>query len=401
MTSNHNLSSRIIILTEHFWPSTGATSQLITDLADDLSCSGINPLILTSTSGDTSRGAYHVIRLSGYIHDSVGILGKLLVGASFFFRSIVWLLFNNDNNDPLLIVSNPPFIGIVGLVLKLLRRKRYLFLLQDVFPRSASLSGILPSRGPLFAFWTFLIRQVIAHSDSTIVLSDSMLARCVAEFGFKSKLITIPNWSVIPDTNIVSRANSLAKKWGVCHEFTVQYSGNFGRMHDILTILEAARLLKQYPVKFLFVGGGAKVPQITRYSSVYKLDNVLLKDYQSRALLPKSLAACDVSIVSLIPGAEDTVAPSKLYGILSSRKPVILISSLNSEQANLIRDYECGLVVEQGDVLSLVEAILKFQSDKTRLKTMSENSYHAYTYQFGRAQSIKEYVRLIRSTFGQ
>lgn len=400
MTSNHKLSLRITILTEHFWPSTGATSQLITDLADDLSCSGINPLILTSTSGDNNRGAYQVMRLSSHIHDSVGILGKLVVGASFFFRSIAWLLFNNDNNDPMLIVSNPPFIGIAGLILKFLRRKRYLFLLQDVFPRSASLSGILPSRGPIFACWRFLIRQVIAHSDSTIVLSDSMLARCVAEFGYQNKLITIPNWSIVPDMNIESRDNPVAKEWGVCHEFTVQYSGNFGRMHDVLTILEAARLLKQYPVKFLFVGGGAKASQITRYCSVYNLENVLLKDYQPRALLPQSLAACDVSIVSLIPGAEDTVAPSKLYGILSSRKPVILISSLNSEQANLIRDFQCGLVVEQGDVLSLVEAILKFQSDKARLKTSSENSYYAYTSQFGRTQSINKYVRLIRSTFG-
>ena len=400
MNPNHNPSLRIIILTEHFWPSTGATSQLITDLADDLSCSGINPLILTSTSGDNNRGTYPVIRLAGHIHDSVGILGKLLVGTSFFLRSISWLLFTKDNNDPILIVSNPPFIGIVGLILKLLRRKRYLFLLQDVFPRSASLSGILPSMGPVFEFWRFLISQVIAHSDSTIVLSESMLARCVVEFGYMSKLTTIPNWSVIPDMNIESRANLVAKEWGVCHDFTVQYSGNFGRMHDILTILEAARLLKQYPVKFLFVGGGAKAAQITRYCSVYNLENVLLKDYQPRALLPKSLAACDVSIVSLIPGAEDTVALSKLYGILSSRKPVILISSLNSEQANLIRDSECGLVVEQGDVLSLVEAILRLQSDTTRLKALSENSYHAYTSQFGRAQSIKKYVRLIRSTFG-
>ena len=127
------------------------------------------------------------------------------------------------------------------------------------------------------------------------------------------------------------------------------------------------------------------------------MTNVLVIPYQPRSLLADSLSACDVSVVSLIPGAEDTVAPSKFYGIIASSRPVILISSHQCELASTILEHQCGFVVEQGDVLALRQKILDLKSNYRLVTQMSENAMQLYEKQYGRSRSVSEYFQLLRS----
>ena len=383
----------IIILTEHFSPSTGATAQLVTDLADYLDHNGARLRVITSTRG-FSPHPYPILRLCGPNNVSNNIITKIINGLLFVFGTTFWLLLNIQKSQSLFIVSNPPFIGLIGVVLSALKGTRYIFLFQDVFPRSASLTGILPAEGPLTSFWRLLLKLVLAKSEETVVLSPSMIHRCHLDYDVNSYITSIPNWSIAKPSSTPKSQSKTAASWGINNTFTIQYSGNFGRLHDILTILEAARLLQDKPIKFVFVGGGAKLDQIKIYSNYYKLANIIIKPYQPRHLLSDSLAACDVSIVSLISGAEDTVAPSKLYGILASSRPVILISGRNSELASLITANDCGVVVPQGDVISLCDAIQYLYDNHTIVSSMGKNAGRLYANKFGRYSSLSAYFQL-------
>lgn len=395
MTRTSTQAKELIILTEHFWPSTAATAQLVTDLVDDLHAQGCCLRVLTSTRGP-SCASYPVHRFSRSSHVPVGIVGKLLVGLYFFLGSAFWLLRHARSGHGIFIVSNPPFIGLVGPVLSLLRKIPYIFLLQDIFPRSAILTGVMPAKGPFSWAWRQLLALVLNRSQATVVLSSAMINRCQREFGVQSRLVSIPNWAVVPVSSSQKSSNPLAKEWGVDSVFTVQYSGNFGRLHDILTILEAARLLADSPLKFVFVGGGAKRSQIQAYIQAYGLTNVILLPYQTRNQLPISLSACDVALVSHITGSEDTVAPSKLYGIIASSKPVLLIACAKSELARMIQRASCGLCVQQGDVQGLVHALLTLHSNPQLVSAMSERAAVLYRDQFGRDRSVAAYLKLFR-----
>ena len=388
----HNLekSKELLILTEHFQPSTGATAQLVTDLVDDLYQAGVNVRVLTSTPGSPGQ-TYEILRFTSSGRSLIGIFGKLIAGLRFFVGSFFWLLLNARSNQSVFIVSNPPFIGLVGLLLYVIKRTPYVFLLQDVFPRSASLTGVLPAKGPIMWSWRKLMQLVLSQSKSTVVLSQSMLKRCEKDFGAQTSLVSISNWSVLTPVSTPKQDNPLAVAYGVANTFSVQYSGNFGRLHDILTLLECARLLAHQDIKLVVVGDGAKKTQILKYQKEYHLKNLSVFPYQTRKDLPHSLAACDVSIVSLIPGAEDTVAPSKFYGILASAKPVILIAAEDSELASQILSAGCGLVVGNGDVQGLVSAIMKLQGDPHLTRRMGQNSARLYEKSFGRSQSIQRY----------
>ena len=382
--------NKIVIVSEHFAPSSSATAQLISDLADGLALNGFSVSVITSTAGVTDT-SYPVIRLSNEDSHTKNILIKASRGILFLLHAYAALACLREKSQ-LLIVSNPPFSPVLGVLMKFRFGLRYTFLLQDIFPRSACLSGLLPPKGPIVHLWKSLIRYSINQSFSTIVLSDSMSSRCQKEFAVPyPKLHVIPNWSIISQDELPDRINSLSDEWQISSSFNILYSGNFGRLHDVLTLLESARLLADHNIKFVFVGEGAKKSQILAYKNKYSLHNVMLKPYLPRSKVSLALRASDLSVVSQIPGAEDTVAPSKLYGILSASRPVLLISNHHCELARLLSHNRCGIVVSPGDVCQLAQSIYQAYLDPLKIKEMSINALNLYNTFYGFDRSLDLY----------
>ena len=398
MTSSFHTPKRLLIVTEHFFPSTSATAQLISDLAIEIQPHVDEITILTSTSHNEAKLQANILvhRLLSRDLYAHSILSKAISGLFFAVKDIIWILTKSKPQTRLLIVSNPPFIGFVGLISHFLIGAPYFFLLQDLFPRSAEISGVLPAKGPITSFWRSFTHVVCRFSKRTIVLSEAMKSRAVSEYGLtQDQLVVIPNWAVETGLPIPKSSNPLAKKWNTDTRLTVQYSGNFGRLHDIITILESARLLASYPVCFLFVGGGAKLDQITSYKRKYGLDNVLLFPFQARSDLPYSLAACDLSVVSLSHGSQDTVAPSKFYGIIASGKPVLLIADPTCDLATDISDNNLGFVVAPGDPVLLSTILIKLLKEPHLLSTMGRNAHYKYYKTYGRSASAASYLKVL------
>jgi len=391
-----SLRPRLLILSEYFEPSTTATAQLSTDLAIAFANLSFEVIVLTSTAG-SSHSNLEVVRLNKTATSSLLISLKAISGILFLLKSFLWSLRNCYRYDQVFIYSNPPFAGVVGLLLTFFCRKPYVFVLQDLFPRSASLTGILPSKGPILSLWKLLISLVIANSRSTVVLSESMRSRATSEYMCSSKYEVIPNWSVQPPHQINKRAATLTYEWELDNSLVVQYSGNFGRLHDIITVLEAARLTQHYPIKYLFIGDGAKRAYLDKYTQSFEMSNVILKPFQPRSSLMESLAVADLSLVTLIPGATDTVAPSKLYGILASGRPVLFVGNSNSEIAQFISTNRCGFVFDIGDVEGLVSCLLELLTNKTLISAAAKCAYSAYVNNYGVSKSSAMYVSLLKN----
>ena len=393
---------RLLLISEHFEPSTGATAQLMTDLALGLHRHGWQITVLTATPGAALD--FPVVRLNGPERSggvTPGVVGKALWGIRFLLGSLLWCLRRGRPGDGVLIVSNPPFIGLLGPLVRFCRGLPYVFIFQDLFPRSAVLSGVLPAAGPLALLWQGLMTQVCSRSSRTVVLSQAMEARLRRDLGPQLPLTVIHNWAVERGAPIQREHSDFASEHGYSDRFSVQYSGNFGRLHDLLTLLEAARLLQQEAIQFVFIGGGAKQRQIEAYRNGFGLGNVLQLPYQPRRRLPQSLAACDLAAIGLIPGAEDTVAPCKFYGILASGRPVLLIARRNCDLAQLVLSAGCGLVVEPGEAAELAEQLLEFSQQTDRVRAMGERSLALYQGQFGLERSLARYEAVLQELVQQ
>jgi glycosyltransferase involved in cell wall biosynthesis len=368
----------------------------MTDLAVGLQHRGMELTVLTATPGGTL--VVPVVRLNGpkkTAGSTIGVAAKALRGVLFLLGSLLWCLRHGRPGDVVLIVSNPPFIGLLGPLIQLGRGLPYLFVFQDLFPRSAVLSGVLPAAGPVALLWRGLMGEVCRRSRATVVLSQAMETRLRRDLGRDLPLTVIHNWAVERGLDSPRAENPFAAEHGYAERFTLQYSGNFGRLHDLLTMLETARLLEGHPVQFVFIGGGAKQGQIEAYGKGFGLDNVLLLPYQPRQTLPQSLAACDLAAIGLIPGAEDTVAPCKFYGILASGRGVVLIARRSCDLAQLVLQEGCGIVVEPGEAAELAQRLLELSHNPAAVAAMGERSRSLYQRRFGLERSMERYAALL------
>lgn len=393
-------AQRIVVISQHFWPESGATAQLIADLADGLSSLGWQVVVCTNAIGQEQMTGIRVARL-GRTTDSkqrcsCRIIGKTMTAVVFFVRALVWSIREVRSSDCLLVVSNPPFIGLLGQCLKLTKKASFTFLLQDIFPESAVLSGLLPRNSIRARFWHVLTQKTCISADHVVVLNSSMQKRIKKEFGEGVKTTVIHNWAVETGLAKASTPDHQAFGYGNPEYFTIQYSGNFGRLHDIETLLGAALLLRDEQIRFVFIGGGHKQQLIERFISENDLSNIIMLPYQSRERLRQSLGACDLSAICLVAGAEDIVAPSKLYGILASGKPVLLVAEKGCELAELVVDSGCGLVVRPGDVTGLADKIRSISIDIDLVEKMGRRSRDLYAHRFGLKRSLVLYDQVFR-----
>jgi len=391
---------KIAIVTQYFFPSQAATSQLMTDLVKGLAEHEIQVNVFTGIqsngSNSESLNSVKIDRAVATIKSSTNIFSKITSSIFFLVGALWYVIFSVPINTPLLIASNPPYAGILGILFNIVHRGKYYFLLQDIFPESAAMSGIMKQNSILYKFFSKLIYLTYKYSEYIIVLSTSMQEFLEKKYpDLKPKIKVIENWA-IEDIPVVSKPeNNFAQQHKLDEMFTVLYSGNLGRLHDIETITEAAKILKDEPIKFVFIGDGAKTKIVNQAIENYQLQNILLLPYQPRELLPLSLTACDISLVSLIPGAESIVAPSKLYGMLAAGRGIISISVPNSYIDKLLTNSGCGVNVPPDNPQQLADIIRQLARDNQKVKSMGEMARQLYETRYTFKRALEEYEKLI------
>ncbi|MEH1816441.1 MAG: glycosyltransferase family 4 protein [Nostoc sp.] len=391
---------QITIFTEYFYPHHGATSQLMTDLAKGLFHLGYTVNTFTGTKSKQttpeSLNQININRAFSPIKSSTSIFSKISSSLFFLLGAFTYIILHQPAKTPLLIVSNPPYAGILGICFKLFKGGEYYFLLQDIFPESAVISGIMQPSSILFKLFNKLIYLTCKYSKDTIVLTSSMRELLETKYpDIRTKVKIIENWAIENIPTCKKQDNQFAEKYNLTEIFTVLYSGNLGRLHDIETIIEAAKILKDTPIKFVFIGDGVKTKIVKQAIQIHHLKNILLLPYQPRELLPLSLTACDLSLVSLISGAESIVAPSKLYGMLAAGRGIIAISSPNSYIDQLLTNSGCGINTPPNNPQHLADLISELASDIQKVKLMGEKARQLYESRYTFQRALDEYKQIL------
>jgi len=393
----------IVIITQYFYPDIASTAQLMTDLAQGLASRNYQVKVFTSSKSgkfnfnDNFLKKVKVIQWKSNIFDDKVILGKSLNSLFFLVISSIYVFKYVHKDIPILIVSNPPYIGIVGLLVKLFKPSNFYFVFQDIFPESAVISKIIKSGGMVYLIFSFITYLICQKSEITITLSRSMKKLLETKYPDlnKSSIKVIENWS-IEDIKILPKENNeFAIKHHLVDRFTLLYSGNIGRVHDIESIALASYLLKDKPINFVFIGDGYKKKILVYYQEKYKLKNIMLLPFQPRSILSQSLTACDISIVSLIEGAEKIIAPCKLYGMLASGRAILSISSSGSYIEEILHEYNCGINCPPHNPEQLAATITELAANPERVKEMGEKSRQLYEERYTFRRALDEYEKII------
>lgn len=403
--------TRLGVFTQFFPPDYAPTGQLIDELTQQLSNQDIQISVFSGQPGYAFRSEQSA-PLKEYRNRVLvkrsrtaqlwpqKIRGKAINGLLFFIRAGLHLLRSSWKYDVILLTTAPPFLPVLGYLASLILRKPYVCLIYDLYPDIVVELNVVQNNHFLARFWRFVNYYVWKNASAIIVLSRAMKQRVIRQCPeIMEKISVIHSWAdptqILP---IPKTKNWFSWKYQLVDVFTVIYSGNMGRCHDMDTLLDAIFRLQDEPIQFVFIGGGAKRPEMIKEVSNLRLKNCLFLPYQDKDVLPFSLTAGNLSLVSISPGMQDLVAPSKVYSALSSGRPIAAVCPKNSYLNDLIADANCGTTFDNGDGKELANFILYLQKDHKTAEEMGKNA-HRYLEQHFTPQIIsKEYFKVVNQS---
>jgi glycosyltransferase involved in cell wall biosynthesis len=374
--SSRSRYPRLTVVSQFFPPDFAATGQLLDDLTVRLAGDGLQVQVLTGmpayayNRSDASRIEFQTNRCIRRTNASrfwpQRVRGRAVNGILYCLRICSRLLRYSRRGDLILYTTEPPYLPLLGWLLHRLTRTPYLVLLYDLYPDVLEELGILQPNHWLVRLWRQFNTWMFADAQELIVLSDPMADRvCRWAPEVASKIRVIESWA--DPERIQPRPKSdnwFVQKHQLHHCFTVLYSGNQGRCHDLVTVLAAALLLRHDPeVRFLFVGSGPQNERLRQLVHDWGLSNCCFLPYQDIEDLPYSLASADLALVTLSIEAEGLVAPSKLYGHLAAGTPIAAITPAISYLRQLVENHHCGRWFANGDADGLARWIQQLKSD--------------------------------------
>lgn len=322
-----------------------------------------------------------------------------------YFVGAIFVAGRQPARSLLFIVSNPPFLGLAGLFFKLARKQKYAILVYDVYPDVLLAMGTLGD-GLIARAWKFFNRLVLERADLVFAIGRDMAAllerSCDLRRTAAGKAVVIPNWADVDAIKPLEKQdNWFAREHRQVGKTTVLYSGNMGNTHDIEGILAVARKLRDYPrVHFLLIGEGAKWSLVERAIRDEGLTNLTLLPFQPEELLPYSMTAGDIGIVAYQPGTEGCIVPSKTYYYMAAGLVPLIVCSRENDLAEMAVEHRCGMVVKNGDVDGMAQAILKLDKDAALLAGYKQAARETAVSFFSRRNTAL-FVKAIETYFDE
>ena len=398
------MTRHVCFFNRSYWPDTGATGQLLTELAEDLVAT--HGWDVTVVAGQPLRGdkrqpsherrnGVTIIRAGGTTFDPKRFAGRATNYLTYFLSATVAGL-RVSRPDVVVALTDPPIIGFAARLAARRTGARFVLLCQDIFPEVAVLVEDFHSptvNRALQAVNRFFVRQ----ADRIIALGDTMKRRLVDGKGADPRKISvIHNWADCQAVRPLPRDNEFARAHGLLSPFVVLHAGNLGLSQDLDTVLDAAgRLQHRGDIAFVFVGAGTRKAAMEARVERERLGNVRFLPFQPRDGMALSYATADVALITLKEGLAGVIVPSKLYTVLASGRACIAAVEPDCEVAAIVTAAACGVVTAPGDAAALASHIERLADDKARVAAMGERARSA-ALRFDRPVAVAAYDALLR-----
>jgi glycosyltransferase involved in cell wall biosynthesis len=300
--------------------------------------------------------------------------------------------------DKVLVVTNPPLLPFLVTVATKIKKCASVLLVHDVYPEVLVAAGVLKTDSTLFKAIQALAHWLYNQVAAVVVIGRDMANIAITKCNEHKKIHLITNWADLDTVNpSFKQENNVLKLHRLLDSFVVQYCGNMGRTHGLEYILESAMKLKDDSIHFLLIGSGAKKSWLQKQTKDQSLSNVTILPRCTRDHLSEFLNACDLAIISFVPGMSGVSVPSRMYNIMASGKPILAITDSDSELSKVVKEENIGWVVTPGDINSIIEAITDAKSDLVRLKEMGERARKVAITKYSLTEVIKKYQELFDS----
>ena len=294
----------------------------------------------------TSRASRVMLQLRVWVVFPLRVIGRALLRRG--GRPVLWVVPTTPAHLPALAACT-----IRG------RRSRVLHLLYDLYPDVIALDAGAGSARVLERTLASCTRLALRRSDATVFLGERLRAHAEGKYG-KAR-----NGTVIP----VGGDGDLFPDRGGASSMPVRalYSGNMGQGHghEMLARLVSRRLPPS--VELAFHASGASYRAFKQTAMRNLQAGVTLGGPLDVKEWACEMARCHIAVVTLRPGAERVMMPSKTYSAMLAGQAVIAACDRRSDLADLVVEAGCGWIVDPEDDQGVWDALADAASDARRL----------------------------------
>lgn len=240
----------------------------------------------------------------------------------------------------------------------------------DLWPESLIAGGIT-RKSAIYKYYHLVSKRIYRQMDKLLITSRMFSDYLRNEFGIKKgKIEYLPQYAEGIFEQILPR-----EKDGTFH---FMFAGNIGAVQSVETVIKAAEILKDEPVKFHIVGGGTDLEGLKEFSKGLK--NISFYGRRPLEEMPGFYKKTDAMLVTLkADKVLSMTLPGKVQSYMAAGKPII--GAINGETEKVIADAACGYCGKAEDAKELAENIKKFIDNPNR-DLMGKNARAYYEEHF-------------------
>ena len=244
-----------------------------------------------------------------------------------------------------------------------------------------------------------LERLCVRCADCVILNTERLRQNFVATYPKKweHKFIAIPNGVDDHIVKPVAEYVSLSKPRKEDAPLTFCHPGSIYWHRSLMPIIEAIRHLKQSGERIQFeqIGLVDHPPDLAERLVEWDLPEVHLRGRLSHEETLKQMANSDVLVV--IQPMSTLQVPAKLYEMLIFRKPILVITR-DGATADLIKEYEIGLIADPTDPEKIAHAIrtLDAQMKSESIQGDWDRAIHAFDSQNLTSQLVNVMTKITK-----
>jgi hypothetical protein len=352
-------------------PEFGAVGQYAMISCREMARSGRCVYLIGLTSGpaSTSRdpiadgGLLEIRRIRAARYDKSRYLSRVFWTLRTNLRLIreVFRVPNAHGGD-IMFTGSPPFMLFFSVCAKWLLRARLIYRITDFYPEV--IIAELGKRSILLATFANVTWWFRRRVDKFEVLGEDQ-RRLLLEGGIAPDRIELKR--DMPPTAISASDPPASRPDELAGRKVLLYSGNYGVAHEVETVVEG--LIRHHRegsgrVALWLNASGTNVDQVERRLRAGGVP-VARTSPVSLDRLPGILAAADIHLITLRPRFAGIVLPSKVYGCVASRRPVLFVGPASSDVHLLCtRARDLGYErVEPGDITGFAASLERLCSE--------------------------------------
>lgn len=240
----------------------------------------------------------------------------------------------------------------------------------DLWPESLIAGGVKRD-SILYKYYHHVSRKIYQKMDKILITSRMFSEYFQQEFGFQDeKTEYLPQYAEGIFEEIETKQ--------VTETFEFMFAGNIGSIQNVDTIIKAAELLKDEPVRFHIVGSGSDLERLKKIGD--HVENVVFYGRRPLEEMPTFYKKADAMLITLqADSVLSMTLPGKVQSYMAVGKPII--GAINGETRRVIEEAKCGYCGSAEDAAELANNIRLFIENPEK-EIMGKNARVYYEKHF-------------------